>query len=363
MNTPLTRHDPDPNRAFIARMLSDYYHECAGADGKAQPRFSIARAIQEAATDRGLRDGYEREVCGATAQLAGQSHDPHRFWVPLQALRRDLTVGGADAAQLVGTATGDPVDVLRPWSVALSAGIAVLPGLVENLAVPRVTTKSSAGWLSSEGVSQTADAQPVVGQVSLMPKSGAAHIALTRQFSRQAAAGEQLMREQLLRAVGELLDTAFFAGSGLEGEPTGLLNAQDIGTQSGTSLALAGLLAMRDTVLDAGGREANLQWVGHPGVQQTLGARESASGNGGFLWGRRQILDAPAHATRNAPSATLVCGDFSTAILGVWGPAALRVEVDPYSAFSTGQIRARIIFMVDFAFPRPEAFVVASSIT
>jgi hypothetical protein len=264
---------------------------------------------------------------------------------------------------MVGVATSTPIDVLRPWSVVAQAGVQVLTGLTENLAVPRVATKSAAGWLSDEGVSQTADAQPVLGLSSMSPKTGAAHISFSRQFRAQAEASEPLMREQLLRGVGELLDVAFFAGAGHSGQPAGLLIQQNIGTQSGSSLGLAGLLAMRDAVLDAGAREENLRWVGHPGVQQTLGAREAASGNGGFLWAGGGILDAPAHATRNAPSGTLVCGDFSTAILALWGPPALKVEVDPFGAFRTGALRARVIVMCDFAFPLPAAFSVATSVT
>lgn len=359
----LTRHHPDPARAAIARALAQHYDELAGADGKPAPRFSLARALQEAATEAGLRGGYEAELCHATAQLAGEAYDSHRLWVPLAALQRAMTATGASGSQyLVGTATASPLDALRPWSVVAQAGVTLISGLTENLTVPRVTTKSGAAWLSDEGVSQTSDAQPVLGTVSLTPKNGAAHIAYTRQFRVQAEASEQLMREQLLRGVGELIDGAFFAGAGNAGAPSGLLITPNIGTQSGSTLGLSGLLAMRDSVLDAGAREDMLRWVGHPGVQQTLGAREAASGSG-FLWQGRQILDAPAHATKNAPASTLVCGDFSTAIVGMWGPPALKVEVDPFSGFKVGHLRARVIVSVDFAFPIPAAFNVATSVT
>ena len=50
------------------------------------------------------------------------------------------------------------------------------------------------------------------------------------------------------------------------------------------------------------------------------------------------------------------------AIVGLWG-AGIRVEIDPYSAFTTGVLSARVVLDVDFAFPQPAAFSVAASIT
>jgi len=104
----------------------------------------------------------------------------------------------------------------------------------------------------------------------------------------------------------------------------------NINTASGGSLALAGLLEMREEILAAGGREENLRWIGGTDVQELLGARERVANGGRMLWDDNGILGRPAHATRLAPAATLVCGDFSKAIVGLWG-VGLRVEIDPYT--------------------------------
>ncbi len=71
----------------------------------------------------------------------------------------------------------------------------------------------------------------------------------------------------MLSAVGELLDIAFLNGAG-GSQPLGLLNTPGINTQSGTSLAHAGLLAMKQKALTAGGREDALAWVGAPAIQE-----------------------------------------------------------------------------------------------
>lgn len=353
--------DLESTRASIARELSAYYSELAGAAAKPPPKFSLARLLSQMSQPHGLRDGYERELAGAAAAAAGESFDQHRAYVPLGALVRDMSAAGVSGSNyLVGSTLADPVDVLRPWSVVARAGITVMPGLVGNLLIPRVSSAASAAW-TTEG-SQFTETQPTVGQSSLTPKHAAATIDFTHSWRQQAEAAEPLLRAQLLRAVGELLDAAFFSGSGASGQPAGLL-LQSTGTQSGTSLAHAGVLAMRKTALNAGAQEDRLRWVGPPTIQELLGSRERASGGGRFLWDADGILGRPAHSTKNAPASTLVLGDFSAAVLGIFGPLAAKVEVNPYADFSRGLMSARIIIQCDYAFPQPGAFVVASSVT
>lgn len=356
---------PEHTRRTLARELSRYYHELAGTDDKPAPRFSLSRVLTEMEHPTGLRDGYEKEVCGSAAIVAGENFDQHRVLIPLHALTRDLsaTGGGTAGGYLVSTDVGSPVDVLRPWSVTARAGITVVPNLRGNLVLPRVSSASTAGWVSGEGSAFT-ESQPVLGQTVLTPKTAAVTADFSRQWRLQTAeAGEMLLRAQLMRAVGELVDLAFFAGSGAAGQPTGLLLASGINTASGSSLALAGLLEMRDEIIAAGGQEDALRWVGTSGVQKLLGARERVAAGGRHLWDDDGILGRPAHATKNAPASTLIAGDFSQAIMGIWGPLALRLEVNPYQNFAKGLLSARVAISLDFAFPVPAAFSVASSIT
>ena len=363
--TPTRRAIPEAARRSIARELARYYHdELAGLDQPAAAPFSLARVLESMASPNGLRDGYEREVCGATAALAGEVFDRHRVLIPFGALQtRDLSAASATGGgYLVGTDAGDPVDVLRPWSVAAAAGLTVLPNLVGNLALPRVSAASSAGWVGTEA-STFVEAQPALGQAALTPKTAAVTVDFSRQWSMQAEAAEPLLRAQLMRAVGELVDTAFFAGSGAAGQPLGLLLTAGINTASGASLALAGLLEMRDEIIAAGGQEERMRWVGAPAVQKLLAARERVAAGGRHLWDDNGVLGRPAHATKNAPAATLVAGDFTQAVMGIWGPAGLRLEINPFTDFKAGLISARVVLSCDVAFPQPAAFSVASSVT
>jgi len=140
------------------------------------------------------------------------------------------------------------------------------------------------------------------------------------------------------------------------------LNHAGIGTQSGSSLAHAGLLAMRKAPLTAGAREAMLQWVGTPTIQETLGGRQRFTGSDATLWDSDNgtILGLPAHATKNASG--LVVGDFSTSVIGVFGPG-MRIDIDPSQDFNSAGLVARVMLMCDVAFPQPAAFCVASTVT
>lgn len=355
-------HTIESTRASIARELASYYSELAGTAGKPPPKFSLARLLTQMSQPHGLRDGYERELAGATAAAHGEAFDQHRVYVPLGAFTRDMTAAGVSGSNyLVGSRLGSPIDVLRPWSVVARSGVTVMEGLTGNLLLPRVTTSASAAWLN-EGDAIT-ETQPVMGQTALTPRHAAASIDFTHAWRQQAEAAEPLLRQQLLRPVAELIDSAFFGGSGSAGQPTGLLLRPGVGSQSGSSLAHAGILNMRETVLTAGGQADALRWVGTPAVQELLGARERASGGGRFLWDDSGILGRPADATKTAPASTLICGDFSQGVLGFFGPTAAKIEINPFGDFSRGYMTARVIVLCDFGFPRPEAFCVASSIT
>lgn len=353
----------DPVRASLARTLADYYHELSGFDGKPPPRFSLARAVREAGTQLGLSDGYEHEVCSAAVLLSGTRDfvDGHRLNIPLSALRTLTTQPGSQGGYLVGTQTASPIDVLRPYSVIAEAGINMIEGLVNNVAIPRVANAAPGGWIGEGG--SLPEAQPTLGQASLTPRTGGAIVYFSHQLLKQGEAGEALLRQQLLATVGTLLDKAFFVGVGGI-EPIGLLSTPGVQSVSGTGLAHAGLLDMREAVLAAGGREDRLRWVAAPAVQKLLGARERSSGGGRYLWDDGFVLGRPAHATATAPASTLVVGDFTQAYLGIWGPApSIRVEVNPYQDFNAAGMAARVLLIGDFVFPQPTAFAVAKAIT
>lgn len=353
---------PSDVRANIAAALANYYSELSTVESAPLVNFSLARMLCSLAERRGLTKR-EHEVCEGAAILYEQTYDPHRNWVPLPAIdvRAMATVPGSKGGYLIGVDTRAPIDVLRPWSVVASAGATLLTNLRDSVLIPRTALVSTASWLGAEGGAGPSESPPTLGNVSLTSRTAITLVKFSAQLLRQGEAAEPFVRAHLLRVVGELLDVAFFAGPGGV-QPLGLLQTTGIGAQSGTSLAHAGILAMRQKVLNKGGIESALQWVGTPDVQELIGGRERATGGGRFLWDNDGILGKPAYATKNAPANALTAGDFSQAVVGLFGPG-IRIDVDPSQDFNSAGLVARVLLFCDVAFPQPGAFCVATSVT
>ena len=305
-------------------------------------------------------EGHEYDVLRGTAIATGKFFDQHRAVVPWQAFGRAMsTLPGSKGGYLTGSEVAEPVDVLRSWSVAVSAGMMLMPGLVSNVTIPTGKTATTASWLA-EGAAPS-ESPPTVGATSLTPHTGIALIKIPLQLLRQGEAAEPFVRQMLMGAAGELIDAAVFGGAGGV-QPLGLVNTPGIGTQAGASLAHAGVLAMRKAVLAAGAREENIICMAAPAVQELLGARERASGGGRFLWDDQGILGRPAYATKTAPASTLIMGDLSQAVLGIWG-AGMRIDIDPSQDFNIGGMVVRVLMFVDVGFPQPSAFCLATNVT
>jgi HK97 family phage major capsid protein len=366
----IDRHVPADVRANIAAHLARFYGELSGAQ-EALPTgegFSLARLLGSRIHHPGTEAANpEREiaVCKGAAVMWGQTFDSCRLWLPFNAIRTMASTPGSKGGYLVGTDTGSPVDVLRPRSIAASAGMQILPGLRDGVVFPKVATSTTATWIDENGVGESGtvpdESPPTLGGVSATPKTAIATIKFSLQLLRQGEAVEPFLRAQLLGAVGELIDRAVLAGAGGRA-PLGLLSTPGINTTTGGSYAHASALEQREEVLAAGANEDNLRWVGAPAVQEVLGARELVADTGRFVWDTDGILGRPAQATKNAPSGTLVLGDFSTVVLGIFGPG-IRIDIDPSQNFNSGGLVARVLLMCDVAFLQPSAFSVATSVS
>lgn len=320
------------------------------------PQFSLARMITGMSQES--LAGLEREQCQEWAHAAGTKFDPQRVQIPFSALR-DLSKGTASAGgYLVGADTPDALDALRPWSVTARAGVQMEPGHVGDVLLPKITGTSTAYWLSSETSTVTASAQ-TIGQVAAAPKTVGVLVNFSRQLSLQANI-DRFLRRELARTAATAIDQAVLNGSSAAGQPLGLLNTTGIGTQSGTSLAHSGVVAMKATVATANANDEAIAFIGTPAVRELLEARERAAGSG-YVWDNDRVASRPAYATTDMPSATLVCGDWSQITVPIWG--GIVVEINPYANFQAGTIAARLLVSLDVMVQHPDAFSVATSIT
>lgn len=318
--------------------------------------FSLAKVFTAMSSDGLSRSSFESEILESAAAEAGQPFDRNRVYIPLDLLRRDLNATVAsEGGYLKQTQIQSPVDILRPFSVTMRAGVTALPGLVGTVPIPKTTAGSTGYWLSESGTITAS--QPVVTSVSLSPKMCGAFTKYSRLLQLQSVV-ENMLRLDLLRTIGTLIDKAVLNGGGGT-EPTGLLNTAGVGAQSGTSLAWAGILNMESQCATNNGEPA--AWIAPPAVRKLLKAREVAAGSG-MIWTGDSMNGKSALATTEMPAATLATGAWASMVLGMWGDGVF-VEVDPSTGFKSGIYAMRVLAGLDVGVLDPAAFSVATIIT
>ncbi|MDN5936652.1 MAG: phage major capsid protein [Nitrosospira sp.] len=255
----------------------------------------------------------------------------------------------------------EPVDLLRPWSVTARAGMLVETGLRGNLAVPKVSGKTTPSWVATESA-QVAPSQPTLSQIAMTPKTLGNVVVFSRQLGLQANA-DQFVGRELLRSIGTALDQAVLNGSGTSGQPLGILNTTGIQTQSGATLN-SGAWSMKQKTSEANANDEQISFISTPAVRALLETRERATGGGRFVWQEDKVADRPAHVTTDMPSGVMACGGWALIYLGIWG-SGFTLEINPYdqTGFKSGLIQARMLISCDVAVLHPSAFVKADGIT
>ena len=291
--------------------------------------------------------------------------------VPGYALR-DFMIGGSPAtgaALAAGEVVGEYVPALRDTSAALRLGATsvTVPRGTATLATHRGTAGATAYWLADE-TTQITPSEPTIASTPSTPKTVAGLCTISHQLLAQGANVEQVVRTELRRAVAGALDVAIFAGSGSAGQPLGLTGISGTGAFTGTSLNQAALRnAQRDVGAAAGIVNAGaIGYVTTPAVAEILSTRPRVASSDRMLWEGAShegtVEGLRAISTPNAPAATAILGDWSGCQVVEYAGGVL-LEVDPYTAFSTGLVSFRVLLDVDVVFLRPAGFSIATSVT
>ena len=333
------------------------------------PAFSIARLLRNE-IDRPLKrdDDFEMKVSRKLSDEFFQSDltgtpDFSRF-IPFSAFAtRALQSGspGSQGAYAAGTTTWQPLDVFRPWSMSLQAGITTIAGLRENIVIPRTLTRSSAVWQGVQNANVAA-ADAALGSLSLQPRTVIGVVDLSVQLLRQANAQEYVTNE-LLRTLGTAIDQAVLSGTG-GGMPLGIIATPGVQTQAGASLSQAGVTSMLQKVSEANAVDENISYISTPAIRQLLQNREAVATSGQYILKNDRVADRAAYVTTDCPTATMVCGDFSDVLLGMWGPG-LQIDISQGGTgrFNLGLVSVRVMAFCDVAVLHPTSFCIASSIT
>jgi HK97 family phage major capsid protein len=343
-------------------------------------------AINACVTGDWTNAGFEAEASRTLAQKLGKVTDKYKFLVPYEVQERqhdmtaarelrkalnlrDLSVASGGGAYLVQTSNVGFVEMLYNRSVVRRLGATTLPGLVGNVAIPRMSATGTAYWLSSETATITESAQTIV-QASLSPKNVGAYTEISRQLLMQSSpAAEGIVSDDLASLVAVAGDYACLAGAGSSGEPDGIIGFSGVGSVTGTSLGYDSTNSVLDFQSDVA--ESNViptrgGYVTTPAVAKLLMKRLSFTGVAsppvwtGNLWDGT-VAGFPAMSSMQVPTADMIFGDWPNMVIGEWG--VLEIEVNPYAGFTAGIIGVRALYSMDVAHRRPFAFSIATSIT
>ena len=338
-------------------------------------RFSMMRAIHALAnpTDRRAQEAaaFEFECSRAAADQYGKT--AQGIMLPAEVLRtwkqRDLgaAADGQDPVVIKGDGDligedfrgGDFIDVLRNQSSVMAAGATMLGGLSGDVKIPKKTAAASAAFISAEGGAAT-ESEMTIGNVSLSPKTLGAFTDVTRQILIQSSLDvENLIRDDLTRAMALAIDSAALSGSGADGNPTGIkntsnINTVDFGTAPDVTPTFAQVVDMETQVATDNALLGNLSYIVHPTMYGYMKSTFIDTGSGRTIAENGRINGYNAVVSAQGAAGDLYFGNFNDLLIGMFG--GLDIVVDPYTASTTGTVRVVALQSVDAAVRHAESF-------
>lgn len=341
--------------------------------------YSLTRAIAAELSGNWSEAGFEREVAQETTRAVGKSASG--FYVPPAVLGRAV-ITTASAPALIGTdhMSSAFIDALRPEVAVMGLAATVLPGLVENVSIPRKVSGTAAEWIAED--SAASESSPVFDSVPLSLKQLSARSQLSRRQLKQSLPGlDMLLKNDLRQSIGIELDRAAIMGAGSATVPRGILNTAGIGSVEIDANGgvphfpfLARLMAEVEAQNVAG---TSLGWLTNHFVKGTLLSTQTADGAQQMILTKTDMPNAgqsssagwviagyraafsnlvPANGTKGTGTAlsSIIFGNWSDLLIGQWG--GIDIVVDDVTEAAKGNVRIIAHSEWDIAVRHPQSF-------
>lgn len=329
-------------------------------------RYSILRAAEAALTGDWNRAGFEAEVHRSLQRTMGNpvGSNGKSFFLPVEVMtyQRDLTTAG-DGGNLVANQlmANNFIDVLRPHSRVIEAGARKLTGLIGDCDIPRKTGGLTVYWVGEGNNLTRSDLS--LDQVPLVFRTVGACIDVTRKQRLQSSLDvENLIKADGLAALGTGVDRAAIQGTGLNDQPTGIVNITGVNTVDFTTAGVptwGEVVDMETACATDNALQGALAYMLHSTINGTLKKTEKSSNTARYILEDGKLNGYRALATNQVPSGTIVFGNWSDLLIGEWGPG-IEINVDSASLSLSGGLRLVFLLSVDCAVRHPESFTVGS---
>lgn len=323
-------------------------------------RYSLVNAIRAAGSGNWKNAGLEREISVALAEKMGK--DARGFYVNYQVLsglgQRDALQSkgvAANGGNLVATElwSNEFIDLLRPASMAAALGVRFATGLVGDVDIPKMLSGSSFYWVDEDAA--PGNSAGTFGIVKMSPKTIAGAVPMTRRLLQQSTPDiDLLMRNDILTGVGLALDRAIYFGTGTNNEPRGIANQTGVNAIPVTAWDWDTLVEFETQVAEANASAATMAYLSRPSLRGKLKTTPVVQGQAVFLHNKGEVNDYKHLISTQAPADTMLFGDHSQALCGLWG--ALDLKVDTAAKAASGGVVLRVFQDADVCVRHPQAF-------
>ena len=309
--------------------------------------------------------GFEFEcVEAARAKGLGKRGIP----IPAEILTTPLFTRGSDiisvktAAGYTGTGGalvndtvmfGSMIELLQNKAVMLQL-CSKLTDLVGNIAIPKVDGGPSAGWVGEDGTVPTTDAD--FSQLTSTPKTLAALTQLTRTMLIQPSISmEAWVRSHITLKMGLALDLASIAGTGADGQPTGILNTVGVPvTDFAAALpTFTELVAMETAVANANADVGQMRYIATPGFRGHAKTTPKFANVAGTIWEPgNQVNGYGCEITNQVPAGNVIFGNFADLLVNLWVGMEILTDRD----VTTGGLKVSIFQDADIKVLRTASF-------
>ncbi|MDQ8193388.1 phage major capsid protein [Coraliomargarita sp. SDUM461004] len=339
--------------------------EPVGMSPRERKSYSLQRAIRAKAEGKPL-DGIEREVSDAIAKRIGR--EAKGFYLPVAELSvsrsfssRGMSAGIANAGgyTVQTDVRGESlIELLRNRTVLHDLGVKSLNELQGNLQIPKHDSTATAYWVAEGEEVETS--APTVGSVNLTPHTLASCSVFTKQLLAQSSIDiEDFIRTDLIAGLAVETDRAGICGSGVAGQPLGIMNTAGVNTVTFGSAPSWSKVVEFETKVSADNADvATMAYLANPLVRGAWKSTVKAAGTASFLWEENQVNGYAAVASAQVPDSRVLFGNFADAFIGRW--QGVDLIIDPYSLARHGKVQVYTSSMIDFGLRHSQSFAVST---
>lgn len=254
--------------------------------------------------------------------------------------------------------SSEVIEFLRPVSLMDKLGIRTV-AFKAQLEIPKQTGTAALTWIGEgDTVSET---KPAFGKIVLKAHKAMAILNLSNDLLRNPAVGDAFAGEDARLAMAHGLDDAMLNGSGVSGQPLGLLkqiNANNSFARAGVTAAnyIADADKAVEKVLSADVAISAPAWIMSPTKEaELLGLRDSA----GYIF-RDEMLGAktfrgfPYVCSTRVATTKIIFGCWDQLIYGVDEAVNVSLHADTRAAYDETVLRA--VLRADFKVRYDKAF-------